>query len=152
MQALRHLCDDNFRITAEDSEAGEGVMLLRGMADALSLPPALKAKWLRADCLVALDLSTPVDDWSLSMWQELVMCFHAVPAMECLSVCLPRYTLESLRQAVLKPLAGRECNLCGSSGSLHFHCTSCRCARKPYLCLTVKACVEGTRVHANRVL
>lgn len=144
VQAVEALSDDYMHVAP-----GSSASLLSDVSDALALPAALKMKWLRADCLTALDLSAPGDGWGLSAWQRLVMCLHAVPALQALAVCLPRYPIQSLRQPVERPLTVRECNLCGQSGTLHFNCSLCRCGLSAGVMLPgwLESCRSG--VHAQ---
>ena len=129
MQALEYLGSEYFlvldHLTAADC-GEEHECWLTEVSQALELPPSLKVKWLTVHCCTVLDLSSPGDSWTLALWQRLVMCMHAIPALEALSVCLPRYTLEALRSFVEKPFRARECNLCGCTGTLSFSCTKCR--------------------------
>lgn len=111
--------------------------LLHTMDDVLQLPPRLKVKWLRADCVSALDLSNPGLYWNLAAWQEIALCLHAVPALETLTVRLPRYSKnvakfgrsEFKEQPTLPfgldPISSRKCYSCQGS-ALHYHCQHCR--------------------------
>lgn len=66
--------------------------LIADVASAVALPPRLKVKWLRSDCLKCLDLRGPAvaEVLTVSAWQSLVMCLGAVPDLEALHVQLPR--------------------------------------------------------------
>lgn len=123
-----------------------GTRLLNTTSDALDLPPALKVKWLRAECMQALDLTGAGDRWGISAWQRLAMCLHAVPSLQELTIKLPCVTAQEASarpwlvpvaapQAAGKrtgkrsrrPLQGLLCSRCGTK-KLHVHCGHCRCA------------------------
>lgn len=86
VQRLAQLPDAEFT-TAPGPPAQQA--LLGGPAAALALPPCLKVKWLRADCLSALDVRRPGAAWTTAAWQSLAFCMHAIPQLEELRVRLP---------------------------------------------------------------
>eukprot|EP00892_Ulva_mutabilis_P000101 jgi/Ulvmu1/10091/UM006_0038.1 len=83
---LAALPDAEFQ-TAPPSGAQQA--LLHSPAMAALLPPCLKVKWLRAECLSRLDLTRPGPSWTTAAWQSLAFCLHAVPALAELRVRLP---------------------------------------------------------------
>ena len=116
--------------------SGSGAPTTAKFTAALTLPPTIMIKWLRADCCTTLDLSSPGSAWSLQVWQGVAGCLHAVPSLQALRVTLPRYKKPKLPDAAVNPLQHRFCSRCdptcsGSSilgGGLHFHCSRCKCA------------------------
>lgn len=78
--------------------------LVTGVAAAVALPPCLKVKWLRAECLARLDLKRPGPAWTPAAWQRLVFCLHATPHLAELRVRLPCVSvLPSATAAPFKP-------------------------------------------------
>lgn len=142
--------DEYFTMETRPGTVYPASRLVANMQEVYRLPPQLKVKWLRADCVSSLDLSSNNSAymWSLTAWQELALCMHAVPGLKELAVQLPRYPrtgvqVTSARQgaADVDLLRTRKCNDC-ETGLLHYCCQQCRCvagAQSPhcgraYLC------------------
>ena len=142
---MQLLPDEFFSLSAVvDTET----TLNRSVEGALSLPPQLKVKWLRSDCMSELDLSNPGGGWGLARWRELALCMHAVPSLQKLTVKLPRYTAVTKANpaAATAPLRSRTCSSCMRSGSLHFYCSLCRyCStlEQPFDCVDCTPTVES---------
>lgn len=84
MQVLSAIPDEEFSVSSQQSRR-----LISSFSQAVALPPRLKVKWLRTDCMSELDLRGV--QLSNSDWNSLVPSLSAVPGLLALHVCLPRY-------------------------------------------------------------